>query len=213
VVILSDPLATVDSVTRRRAVLGALACVAVGALLGVALTTITRRGGDRPGAGSVDVGFLQDMIDHHDQAVQMAVIELSGGSSSIARSFAGDVIASQRYEIGLMDARLEDWHAARGAPTRDVMTWMGMGVPRREMPGLASQQAIDALAKATGPAADAMFFRLMIVHHQGGLHMAGFAAEHGHDARVRALAERMVRTQSREIAEMQAAQSQLGLAP
>jgi uncharacterized protein (DUF305 family) len=195
-------------VTRLRALIGALACIAIG--VAVTLGAGALRDG-HPGAGSVDVGFLQDMIDHHDQAVQMALIELSNGASPIPRAFAGDVIASQRYELGLMDARLEDWGFGHGAPTRDVMTWMGMRVQHRDMPGLASKAALDAFAKATGSDTDATFLRLMIVHHQGGLHMAQHAALHASDAGVRALARRMVRTQSLEIAEMQAAQGQLDL--
>jgi uncharacterized protein (DUF305 family) len=175
----------------------------------IAGVTQLRSDGARPSA--VDVGFLQDMIDHHDQAVQMAAIELSNGSSSVPRNFAGDVIASQRYEIGLMDARLQDWHVDRGAPTRDVMTWMGMRLPHQEMPGLASQASLDQLARATGSDADALFLRLMIEHHRGGIHMADHAASNARDARVRDLAKRMSQTQSLEIGEMQAAQTQLGL--
>ena len=171
--------------------------------------TRLRSGSGDPSA--VDVGFLQDMIDHHDQAVQMALIELSNGSSSVPRNFAGDVIASQRYEIGLMDARLQDWNVTRGAPTRDVMTWMGMRVAHQDMPGLASRASIDALGRAMGSDADALFFRLMIEHHKGGIHMADYAAAHAHDGRVRDLAKRMSQTQSLEIGEMQAAQAQLGL--
>jgi uncharacterized protein (DUF305 family) len=191
----------------RQALFGAVAFVLVGAALVVGV----KRFQADPGPSAVDVGFLQDMVDHHDQAVQMAVIELSNGSSSIPRAFAGDVIASQRYEIGLMDARLEDWGRGRGSPTRAVMGWMGPPVAHQLMPGLATQTSLDALAKAAGSEADALFFRLMIEHHKGGIEMAAFASTHASDARVRTLAQRIVQTQSLEIGEMQAAKSQLGL--
>lgn len=194
--------------TRRGALIGLAVVLVAGIVL---IAGVTQLGSDGARPSAVDVGFLQDMIDHHDQAVQMAVIELANGSSSVPRDFAGDVIASQRYEIGLMDARLQDWHVDRGAPTRDVMTWMGMRVSHQEMPGLASQASLDQLARAAGSDADALFLRLMIEHHRGGIHMADYAAANARDARVRDLAKRMSQTQSLEIGEMQAAQTQLGL--
>src|SRR4051812_8397601 len=184
-----------------------MVCVALLALL-VGRSLV---GGDDRDASAVDVGFLQDMIDHHDQAVRMAVLELSNGSSSIPRSFAGDVIASQRYEMGVMDADLAQRGAKHGSPTRQVMTWMGMSVPLRAMPGLATQAQLDALGAARGASADELFFRLMIVHHRGGIHMAEFAAENAVDGDIRALAARIVRQQRLEIGEMEQAQRQLGL--
>lgn len=163
------------------------------------------------GPATADVGFLQDMIDHHDQAVRMAVIELSNGSSDIPKSFAADVIAGQRYEMGLMEGWLLDWGSERGAPTREVMGWMGEPLPLASMPGLATQRQLDALAKSHGADADARYFQLMITHHEGGVHMAEHAAEHATDAKVRKLAARMARFQSLEIGDMQKAQDQLNL--
>jgi uncharacterized protein (DUF305 family) len=163
------------------------------------------------GASATDVGFLQDMADHHEQAVRMALL-ITGKDdvSPITHSFAVDVIASQRYELGVMDAQLRDADEERGAPGREVMAWMDMGVPFDEMPGMATQASLNELASATGADADALFFRLMIEHHRGGIHMAEYAEEHGGDD-VRDLAERIVFAQEKEIREMERAQAQLGL--
>ena len=175
----------------------------------VALLAACSSGG---GASATDIGFLRDMADHHEQAVRMALLVTAKDDvSSITRSFAVDVIASQRYELGVMDTELREAGKARGAPGREVMTWMDMGVPFAEMPGMATQASLNELAAATGATADALFFRLMIEHHRGGIHMATLAREHGGE-QVRDLAQRIVFAQEKEIREMQRAQSQLDLA-
>ena len=178
-------------------------------LLALALAACSSR--DDPSA--VDVGFLQDMADHHEQAVRMALlIQAKDDVSPITMSFANDVIAGQRYELGLIDAYLHAMGEERAAPGRKVMGWMDMrAVPLAEMPGMASQSALDDLATARGADADARFFRLMIEHHRGGLHMAEHALEHADAQVVLDLAGRIVSTQTKEIGEMQRAQEQLGL--
>jgi uncharacterized protein (DUF305 family) len=167
------------------------------------------------GRDADDVAFLQDMADHHEQAVRMALlIQAKGDVSPITMSFANDVVAAQRYELGLIDAYLSESGDERGSPNRDVMGWMGMHpVPLAEMPGMASRAALDELAKASGAAADELFFRLMVEHHRGGLHMARYAQEHGDDERVRDLATRIVNAQTKEIGEMERAMHQLGYLP
>jgi uncharacterized protein (DUF305 family) len=186
--------------------------VALAILLAAAAGYAVGTRADRhPGASSVDVGFLRDMIDHHEQAVRMSLIELSNGGHAIPRNAATDVLAAQRYEIGLMEERLHDWGYPKGAPTRRVMGWMGMAVPLPSMPGLASPAQLQRFAAAKGADADGQFLQLMIVHHQGGIHMAEYAAAHASDERVRDLADYMARQQSLEIGELKAGQTQLGL--
>jgi uncharacterized protein (DUF305 family) len=70
------------------------------------------------------------------------------------------------------------------------------------MPGLATQDDIDALVDASGADADRIFVQLMSAHHEGGIHMADFAAEHAGTAEVRLMAEQMAGSQREEIVEM-----------
>lgn len=166
-----------------------------------------------PAVESVDVGFLRDMGDHHDQAVQLALIELANGESELLTGFALDVVASQRYEIGLMDARLRDWGHGRGDLPREAMAWMGHSVPMDQMPGMASSEDIAIFAAARGREADEMFIDLMTDHHLGGLHMAERAWFHAETQQVRDLAERIAKLQQIEIRDLQLAREQMELSP
>jgi uncharacterized protein (DUF305 family) len=55
-----------------------------------------------PSADSVDVGFVQDMIVHHEQAVTLAMIVLTRATLPAVREMAHDIAGSQQQEAGLM---------------------------------------------------------------------------------------------------------------
>ena len=177
---------------------------AVGALL------IADRVGT-PSEDSVDVGFLRDMIDHHGQAIQIGVVASDNATDSSVRHFGQEALIAQQYEVGYMTALLEEWGVGAGSRDRDAMAWMDMPTSIENMPGMASEEEIDAFRQMEGAEVDAEFFRLMTDHHRGGLHMAEDAAQNASDPRVRALAERMARNQRAEIAEYQARADVLGI--
>src|SRR5262245_86214 len=78
-----------------------VALVAVAATLLVVGVVIAARD-NTPGAGSVDVGYLQDMRTHHDQAVQMGMTYLSLKDTSPAlRTIAGTIVLDQQLENGM----------------------------------------------------------------------------------------------------------------
>lgn len=164
-----------------------------------------------PDADSVDIGFLHDMIAHHEQALMLSNDELINGQDATTKTFAREVMRFQSYEIGLMERQLEKWGEQRG--TRDrAMGWMGgPSIPVDDMPGLASEAELEALAEAKGAGADALFIALMRDHHAGGVHMAAFAADRAEDPFVRELAARMARNQRIEINEMAGARDRAGL--
>lgn len=168
---------------------------------------------DRPGAGSADVGFLQDMIIHHKQAVNMSFRTTEAATDPVVRSFAKEIIALQEYEIGLMEGWLGRWGYPRESDSPTSMGWAGMSHPKAFMPGMATDQEIAALDSASGLDLDDRFLRLMIAHHLGGVAMAEAYLERGDDGKVRELAGRILKTQRSEISEMQFARRRLGLAP
>ena len=172
------------------------------AFLGFAVGMVVTR--ERPpGEGSVDVGFYQDMITHHEQALGVATVTIGNGSDPVIRSFAREVLIFQSQELGVMRQTLADWGHSTADRPDEAMGWMsGMApVPVDEMPGLLTDEQIASITRAEGREADTLFLELMAEHHRGGLHMAIEAAETASDDGVRDLAEMMVRNQADEIDE------------
>ena len=81
------------------------------------------------------------------------------------------------------------------------------------MPGMATTDEIDKLKGLTGTASDIYFLQLMVRHHQGGLPMMQYAAEHGTDPVVRNFADKMAQTQQSEISVMTQMLTQRGAEP
>lgn len=181
-----------------------LALALVFAFLGGAIVFFAAERSDRPpSADSADVGFLQDMLHHHQQAVELSLAQLDTGSPGGAGAFAREILYFQSYEIGLMDRQLREWGYSLGDRPEQAMTWMGMGTDLDEMPGMASADELDYLREADDRRqADALFFALMRDHHLGGIAMAEHAAEEASDPWVRSLATRMASNQRSEVTEM-----------
>ena len=151
-----------------------------------------------------DVGFLQDMRIHHEQALTMSLIYLqTQPTSSVLQSIAYEIIMSQGTEIGRMVQLLRDFNEAETNETDQAMVWMGDPTPLEDMPGLATDEQMKQLQQSRGSAADKLFARLMIAHHKGGVHMAEHAAMHGTNDEVRLMAEAMVKAQTGEIADLE----------
>ena len=157
-----------------------------------------------PDPNEVDVGFLQDMRDHHEQAVfisniYLALQDTDPGLRTVARSIS----FGQAVDIGRMIQLLRDFNEPEVNEGETAMAWMGMPVPIAEMPGMATQEQLDELGSLRGAEADAMFAELMIAHHEGGIHMAEYAAQNGNVAEVRNMATSMADSQRHEIAEIE----------
>lgn len=180
-------------------------------LLGVAAVLVATD--DRPGADSVDVGFLQDMRAHHDQAVRMSLAMLTkDGVDPLVRTIAAEILLSQQQETGIMVEILNGFGAEEENSGENAMVWMDQPVPVDRMPGMASEDELDRLDAATGTDADLLFTQLMIAHHEGGVAMAGYAADNAGTDRVRDAARAMERVQLEEIEELRGIEARLGSA-
>lgn len=195
---------------RSALVFGGLAVAAI-ALLATAVLGFAGLRKSEPSEHSVDVGFLRDMVDHHEQAVRMSLLVIPAeGVSPAVRDLAVGIIASQRHDLGRMEAWLDDWGVGLGVPSRQAMAWMGHeAMAPAEMPGMATRAELDALAGATGQDAERWFLDLMLEHHRAGVAMAEHAAEHGESEKVVRLAELIAAGQQEEILELQSLRRQL----
>jgi uncharacterized protein (DUF305 family) len=161
---------------------------------------------------AVDVGFLQDMLDHHDQALLISNLYLDAQPQGDAAPYAREVIMFQTRDIGWMEDWLAEEGYARAAPDRTAMEWMGEPTPVAEMPGMQTPERLQELADATGAEQDRLWFEIMSDHHVGGVHMGDHAAANGAREEITAFAESVSRNQRLEVVEYQRAMERLGLA-
>ncbi|MEO6124072.1 MAG: DUF305 domain-containing protein [Ilumatobacteraceae bacterium] len=157
-----------------------------------------------PDPNATDIGFLQDMRAHHEQAVQMAFAFLAKpGANPNLQTVAYEIVQGQQLEIGRMIQLLRDYGKSEANESGIGMAWMQQPVPLDRMPGLASEADLDALESARGTDADSLFSRLMIAHHEGGITMAEYAASHAGTSEVVDFAKGIVTGQQSEIGELQ----------
>jgi uncharacterized protein (DUF305 family) len=119
-----------------------------------------------------DVEFMQGMIMHHQQAVDMVALLRTHGKSPALKSFGEKISISQSDEIGFMMR----WLEARGKPTTMKMDHSHMSASEMKnmnmlMPGMLTPEQMAALAKARGAQFDHLFLTGMIQHHGGALSM------------------------------------------
>ncbi|HTO01949.1 MAG TPA: DUF305 domain-containing protein [Microthrixaceae bacterium] len=183
--------------------------VTVAVVSGLVAVTVNNRL-SVPAKDSVDVGFLQDMITHHQQAVQLGSVGAEISTDPTTRHFAQEALISQQYEVGYMTAILESWGFGTGDQNRDAMAWMGAPIAVDDMPGMLTTDQLNSYREMSGDEANKAFLQLMAEHHRGGLHMAVYASKHASDERVRALAARIAKNQRSELAEYARAAESLG---
>jgi uncharacterized protein (DUF305 family) len=161
-----------------------------------------------PGDGSAEAGFARDMSEHHDQAVQMALIIQQRTENEELRFMSTDMMLTQQAQIGQMRGWLDIWglHPAGDGPK---MEWMDHPTEGR-MPGMATPEQINDLETLPVEEAEGLFLELMIVHHQAGVETADAIIERTDDDAVLALAESISRAQISEIENMQRMRENLG---
>ncbi len=203
-----------DAMTERllKVVLGFLVAAMLAGAFGAA--AVWALGADDPAEqpmNAVDVGFLRDMLVHHEQALLISNIYLDERPDSGVAPYAREVLLYQQREIEWMNGWLADEGYSVGEPDRTAMEWMDEPVPVSEMPGMQSQERLDQLDAATGEDADRLFFRMMGDHHLGGIHMGDHAALNGARQEIMDFAASVARNQRIEIVEYQGAYERLGL--
>src|ERR1051325_11038305 len=123
-----------------------------------------------PPASPADVQFMQGMIMHHAQAVEMTALIESHTDNKNVRSIGARISRSQADEIKFM----KRWLATRGQPISESMHdmhHMDMSHDSMLMPGMLTAAQMDALRKSKGVEFDRLFLTGMIQHHGGALTM------------------------------------------
>jgi len=124
-----------------------------------------------PPISSKDIEFMQGMIMHHGQAVEMTALIASHSTNKDLRLLGDRISHSQADEMRFM----KRWLITRGAPTEMQMDMGGMeGMDMSDhmlMPGMLTPKQMEALRKSNGREFDRLFLEGMIQHHGGALTM------------------------------------------
>ncbi len=154
-----------------------------------------------------DVEFVQMMLPHHQQALEMtALVEDRAADPDLAQ-LAERIEVSQQDEIAL----LEKWLSQRG----EMVSGMHGGHGghgghgdqggHQDMPGMLTPAQLDQLARSKGERFDRLFLQGMIRHHEGAVVMVETlltGGEGGQESEVFQLASHIGTDQQVEIAAM-----------
>lgn len=111
---------------------------------------------------SLDTWYVQMMIPHHEQALEMSELVPGRAADPQVAALAERIRASQAPEIEVLRA----WLVARDLP---------VGVPEHdhsEMRGMQSPEAMRRLAESRGAEFDRLFVEMMSDHHAGAVEMS-----------------------------------------
>lgn len=116
-----------------------------------------------------DVKFMQGMIHHHQQAIEMTDLVAERSQRDSLLQLAERISLSQADEMAMM----ENWLSSRGEYTAlpDGGHAMHGDSMTERMPGMATEAEMEELASLDGAEFDNRFLELMIRHHEGALTM------------------------------------------
>lgn len=185
-----------------RRLVAILAAVVVALGVGVAIGAAIWAGGDHGGdSASASIGhgtsgmmmigsmdeqsFLEEMVPHHESAVEMATMALEKSTRPQVRRLAQEIIDAQEGEI----SQMREWYRQ----------WYGTEIPESD----ASQMDVGSLDAASGTEFDRLFLRMMIAHHASAIMMADAVSMNSPRQEIATLGSDIIAAQSKEIGEMQ----------
>lgn len=150
-----------------------------------------------------DVKFVQGMIPHHEQAVEMSDMMVGRTVSNATAVLAEQIRAAQTAEVSLMQGFIAEWGV-------ELDPHAGHSGDHSMGEGMMSDEQLDELSSTDGVDFERMWLTLMLEHHKGAIVMASAVMADGAEPRVRALAEAIITAQQAEIAQIEALLASLG---
>lgn len=155
--------------------------------------------GDAPAASghnAQDVMFLQMMIAHHEQGVEMAEVAAGRAKRADVRSLAAAVAATQKQEVTMMTSWLEKW----SEPTTTDHE-PGAHAEHGGLPATGPKE-IRTLKSTTGAGFEPAFLNLFVGHQHNAVKMAEAETGKGGDPEVKAFAKRIRESRTDQIRQM-----------
>jgi uncharacterized protein (DUF305 family) len=151
-----------------------------------------------------DMAFVQGMIPHHQQAVDMAAMATERATDPKVKDLATRIEGAQDPEIKQMTGMLDQWTASMESDMPTASGMPGMDHGSAHGPGMMTDEEMRQLEQASGAAFDRLWVEMMIRHHQGAVDMANTELRQGGNAEAKTLAQQIIDAQEAEIKEMQA---------
>jgi uncharacterized protein (DUF305 family) len=153
------------------------------------------------GHNKADVTFATDMIQHHQGALEMVAMTRGRQLDPDLSALADGIEAAQTPEIETMSGWLQKWgEDVPDASMSEDMEGMDMG---SDIPGMMSDEEMTALGALPDTDFGDAWLQAMIEHHQGAVQMAKIEESDGENADAVALAKKIRKDQTAEIATMQ----------
>lgn len=140
-----------------------------------------------------DVAFLEDMVIHHQQALELTAMVPGQSTDPAVVALADHIAAQQRVELQGCQAQLLQWEAS---DEHDTAT------DKRDIPGMVDEATMDKLRGLRGSEFDRLWLQSMISHHRGAIKMAHNEIEHGQSPEAISIAQSLAVRQQAEIDQM-----------
>lgn len=145
-------------------------------------------------APEIDQTFIRHMSTHHEQGIVLASMAAERAAAPHLRALAKLMAASQTGEKRILDHLWMSWFSS---PMQ-----ICSAEERATMPGLLEGAQLEQLRQAPSAEFDALFVKLMTIHHAGAVKMADDELRTGSDPRLRVMAHAIRHEQQGEIALM-----------
>jgi uncharacterized protein (DUF305 family) len=151
--------------------------------------------GQPAGYNADDVAFANNMIPHHQQAVDLSAMVPDRSTNAGLVALAQQISAAQQPEVNVMKVFLVQWN-------ENPDTSSGHGGHGNAMQGMVDAATMTKLESLTGAEFDKLWLESMIGHHQGAIEMAKAEIANGDNVDAKNLAKNIVTTQEAEIGQM-----------
>jgi uncharacterized protein (DUF305 family) len=143
-----------------------------------------------------DVMYLQMMLAHHRQGLDMVRLAEQNATRAEVRTLAEAIDVTQNDEVELMESWLTGWSEPTTVDHAPSAHAGHGGLPAT------GPEEIAALRKAKGPAFETTFLNLFVAHQHNAVEMAAMEQKDGANAEAKAFAERVRASRTDQIKQM-----------
>ena len=140
-----------------------------------------------------DLNFVEQMIPHHEQAVQISQLAENRAEDEEVRTIASDIAFIQAIELEELQGWLIEWGFDGAEHSHE---------DHADAAGMLSADEVQQLEASSGSEFDALFTQLMIQHHEGAIAAARELLETGKSEDIRFFAQSLIESQGAELEQL-----------